>query len=302
MEIRPLTNQDIEAWANLLSISFERPEEQMRQMLVWLTSGYKIVAYGAWDGDQLIAQYASLLASLNIPQTQNKQLAGMSLNMCVRPGYRGQGLVKQVAQPVYQTLQDMNAIAGVGFSNKQGVQVDKHSKSYGYHIVGQMQARAIWLKHHNKPTLKVSDELPETIYDSVINQRTGIHFAWDTATIQHRFANHPYKQYKYALQYDNGCLTGFAIFRPIKFSGIKGISLLAIYAKNMLDFLSHFGSNIKFVHVLTSPATQLERLDWILRLPINRTPYFLTVKPLAKQASSILMDFAAWDCIGGDIL
>jgi len=36
--------------------------------------------------------------------------------------------------------------------------------------------------------------------------------------------------------------------------------------------------------------------------PISRSPYYLTVKPLCDDTPAALFDFAAWDCMGGDIL
>src|SRR5688572_6323150 len=100
MDFRPLTLADRPQWASLLALTFNRTTPDTERLLDWLHGGHQVIAWGAWDGDQLAAQYACLLVSLHLPGTSTPIRAGMSLNMSVHPDYRGQGLIKHVSKPV----------------------------------------------------------------------------------------------------------------------------------------------------------------------------------------------------------
>src|SRR5690349_13675851 len=138
MNIMPLSPEHHPACADLLAASFGRTSAEMSQLLRYLYAGYSVIAWGAWDGDRLVAQYSCLLTSLNVPGMDVPMLVGMSVNMAVHPDYQGRGLIKQIAQPVYQAVGEQGGMAGVGFSNAAGVKVDRRSKGYGYQVIGQM--------------------------------------------------------------------------------------------------------------------------------------------------------------------
>jgi len=134
MKIMPLLSSHINAWAELLAVCFERSSEQMCQLIAFFRPEKQLLAWGAWDGTRLVAQYSILRKSLILPTCPMSVTVGLSVNMAVHPAYRGQGLVKQVAQPVYEALARRGGIVGVGFSNAAGVQVDRRSKEYGYRV------------------------------------------------------------------------------------------------------------------------------------------------------------------------
>ncbi|MEZ4646792.1 MAG: GNAT family N-acetyltransferase [Chloroflexota bacterium] len=80
-----------------------------------MQQGDGLLAWGAWDGARLAAQYSCLLTSLRLPGTEEPARVGMSINMAVHPDYRGQGLIKQVSQPV------LCGAGGVGWRGWRGV-------------------------------------------------------------------------------------------------------------------------------------------------------------------------------------
>ena len=146
MDIRPFTPNDTQAWANLLASSFERKPQEMVQLLEFLQRIAPLISYGAWDGNRLAAQYSCLIRPLHLPGHKDLVVkVGVSLNMAVHPNYRGHGLVKKVAAPVYETVKELGAIAGVGFSNAEGVKVDRRSKGYGYRVIGRLQPSIAYL-------------------------------------------------------------------------------------------------------------------------------------------------------------
>ncbi len=319
----PLTPADRPAWADLLAVAFDRQPAAMCHLLDWLHAGYPLTAWGAWDDDapggtRLAAQYACLEIKLQLPGEAVPVAAGMSLNMCVHPDYRGQGLIKHVSRPVYATLQDQGSIAGTGFSNAEGVQVDRNSKGYGYLVVGQMQTFVAYLPRLSSAAraclpgeLRLTDHLLSDLTLSLLPSSTGISLPLTAAGIVHRYAAHPFRGYQYALWQVDGNLRGIVVYRRTRLRGITGVSLLGVYAAPddltpLLRLWAHTlrTQGVALAHLLASPgAAALGALREAARcLPVpTRSPMYLTIKPLDNRAEA-LFNFALWDCTGGDIL
>jgi GNAT superfamily N-acetyltransferase len=305
MEIKPLTLNDLQPWAGLLSNAFERTPVEMEGLLCWMSKADRLIAYGAWDGEQLAAQYACLLTDLCLSEATVK--VGMSLNMCVHPRYRGQGLIKQVSKPVYEAVQQRGGIAGVGFSNAEGVKVDQKSKGYGYQVVGELQSTVGWLKpRKTAPTITISNIFPDA---AVLNApSTGIHFDVSPSSLHHRYAQHPFRRYQFGIWQEGDIVSGLVIYRETELRGLRAVSLLGAYSQELTELLAGWSramrtQGIQIIHFLTTPQAQL--LNAVKQIAIctktpSRNPYFLTVKPFYEQPT--LLDFSAWDCVGGDVL
>ncbi|MBN1873858.1 MAG: GNAT family N-acetyltransferase [Anaerolineae bacterium] len=325
MHVSPLTLTDLEPWAALLAAAFERPFSEMMQVLERLNLLASLVAYGAWDEDTLIAQYSCLLAALRVPCVPTPVPVGISINMAVHPAYRGRGLIKQVAAPVYETLKAKGCAAGVGFSNAAGVRVDRHSRGYGYQVVGKMQPVLAWI--YRRPQIapvQISETWPAAPFyytpDDVF-----VRFALTPDFIQYRFVNHPSRHYHFGVWPAGDYARGIVVYRPIPASRPPGVSLLAAYAGGSpMDNMSVDRSStvnlsalvagwaramwergIRVVRLLATPASPLraalQQVALCMPLPYSREPYYLTVKPLRENMEA-LFDFSRWDCAGGDIL
>jgi hypothetical protein len=241
----------------------------------------------------------------------HKATVGMSINMAVDPAYRGRGLIKQVSQPVYEAVANCGGIAGVGFSNSQGVKVDLKSKSYGYQVVGQMQSVVVWLKSQKHEQLCLTDEWPNLPFaDNALSSNNQIKFIATPETLQHRFARHPFRKYQFGVWEEKDQVAGIVVYRHVRIRGLKGVSLLAIYGAEPTELLMRWSRSLqdegtRFVHVLTTPESELHsalnRLGYAFTMPYSRSPYYLTVKPFAHTPPEFL-NFRAWDCLGGDIL
>jgi GNAT superfamily N-acetyltransferase len=302
VEILPLRAQDLEKWAELLAVSFHRSPAEMACLLQWLLDGRELAAWGAWDGARLAAQYSALVSSLHIPGLAQPVRAGLSLNMAVHPDYRGRGLIKQVSQPVYQHLAALGGAAGVGFSNAEGVQVDKHSKSYGYRVCGQMQPLLAWLPRRRLPPLELTDLWPLTDDDPLPAEFARTHFVYTPAMLRHRFAAHPFRRFRFGVWREGGALRGLVIYRPVTMGGLPAAALLAAYSDDLSELLARWGAGL--VHVVASPGSALAAAlrGRCLRLPYTRSPYYLTLKPLRDDLPAAFFAFEQWDCTGGDIL
>jgi GNAT superfamily N-acetyltransferase len=311
LQLRALTLNDCEPWAELLAIAFDRTPHDMQRLLHWLQAEHELIAWGAWEDTRLIAQYSSLLTAVWLPSTASYECVGLSINLAVHPVYRGRGLVKQVAQPVYTTLVDRGVLAGVGFSNAAGVKVDRRSQAYGYQVIGRMQSVLIGLSPSRKgEPLRLSPDWPATPFDFTPSVDDRIRFAVSPALIQHRFAQHPFRQYHFGVWETAAEVQGLVVYRLVKWKGLRVASLLAASGQDVAELLQRWAAALRragiyFVQALTTPTavlrSALHEIGWEVRLPYTRTPYFLTVKPLAETAS-VLLNFKGWDCSGGDIL
>lgn len=312
MRFEMLTPNQSQAWADLLAISFERTPADMQALLGWLHGGYRLVAWGAWDGEKLVAQYSCRMVDLNLPGQSQPVQAGMSINMAVHPAYRGQGLIKYLARPVYERVAEMGGVCGVGFSNASGVKVDLKSQSYGYRVVGKLRSRLIWLNRDFQAGLDLSDVWPEAPFEAASFDGSSIHFARSPGVLRHRFALHPFRQYAFGIWQDAEGVRGIVVYRAVKIGWQRGAALLAVYGADEAELLRRWAGAIHqagmhFVHVLLSPNAALRNtlntLGRSLTLPYTRSPYFLTAKSLGEGITPPdIFDFARWDCIGGDIL
>lgn len=307
MRITPLTGNDHCAWADLLATAFQRQPPEMVQLLAFLEATAPLIAYGAWDGAHLAAQYSCLLRQVYVPSLPDPITVGVSMNMAVHPNYRGRGLVKQVAEPVYTAVHARGGTAGVGFSNAAGVKVDRHSKGYGYRVVGRLDSTVGWLKRplHYQP-LTLTSHWPKTLPSLSICPPANYHFITNPTWLAQRFARHPFRHYEFGVGE-----SGLVVYRPFRWQGVKGASLLAAQGQDLATLLGQWVAalwprGIRIVHVLTSPASSLLRglgqTAVCLRLPFSRSPYYLTAKPLCTETPTSLFNFGQWDCTGGDVL
>lgn len=311
IQLRALTLNDCEPWAELLAVAFDRTPSEMAQLLYWLHAEHDLLAWGAWEGPRLIAQYSSLLTAVWLPPTAALECVGLSINLAVHPDYRGRGLVKRVAQPVYAALADRGVAAGVGFSNAAGVKVDRHSRAYGYQVIGQLQPMLVGLfSHLDSEPLRLTAEWPTAPFDFTPAPDDLIRFAASPVLVQHRFAQHPFRHYQYGVCESSAGVSGIVIYRLVNWGSVRVAALLAAYGTDVPALLQRWaaalrGAGIHLVHALTTPASVLRAalrdVGWSMPWPYTRTPYFLTVKPLRKTPS-LLLDFERWDCCGGDIL
>ncbi|MFN8529775.1 MAG: GNAT family N-acetyltransferase [Anaerolineae bacterium] len=300
-------------WAALLAAAFERPYEDMLQLLTWLHQGFKLIAWGAWVEDRLVAQYTCLLRPLYLPETNHVVQVGMSVNMAVHPDYRGRGLIKQVAQPVYDTVYASGGAAGVGFSNAKGVQVDRHSTAYGYRVCGQLQpiAAPVPFRRRSQKRLELSDRIAGQFHSDVFSRWASIHFMQTGAALQHRYEQHPFRRYQFGLWREGDCILGVVIYRRVRVMGMPAAALLGAYGVNVEELLCRWMASLRdegihIVHLLSSTQSVTRRalasIVPLRVLPHARSPYYLTVKPLDEEMPASLLDYAAWDCTGGDVL
>jgi hypothetical protein len=254
-----------------------------------------------------------LLTPLWMPNQSAPVRVGVCANMAVHPNYRGRGLIMNLAQPVYDALHDHDGVAGVGFSNAAGVKVDQHSRGYGYRVVGQMIHTLVWLKSTQAEPVELTSNWPTEPWCYAPMADENIHFGFTPASARQRFAAHPFRHYRFGIWKQAGKICGVVIDRPVQRAGLSGASLLAAYAPaaDLPGLLARWAAALRdtgarFVSGLTTPTAPLcaalSSIGCAINWPFSQSPYYLTVKPLCPKTSAPLLDFARWDCVGGDIL
>ena len=313
IDYRRLAVEDVPAWAELLAAAFNRQTVEMQALGQWLHQGWEMVAWGAWADNRLVAQYSCLVNQVMTPAGEGRLKVGLSVNMAVHPDFRGRGLIKHVAQPVYAALRESGVVAGVGFSNAAGVKVDRQSASYGYQVLGQLRPRILWLTHIPPSTTPVtlSHDWPTQPWQLRAEPGHQFRFALSPTGLQNRYAGHPFRQYRYGIRQKDGVVDGIVVDRPMRRAGVPGTALLAAQGTDLPGLLAGWGqavraTRVRFVHWLATPASEVSQaiglLGWSLPLPYSRSPYYLTVKPLSTDLPPGFFVLGQWDCLGGDVL
>lgn len=312
VEYRSLTLDDRVAWGRLLASSFGRTPEQMEQLLLWFHRGFELVTWGAWDGERLVAQYNCRLLRLRVPGLPEPVLAGMGLNMAVDAAYRGRGLLDTVAGPVHEMIAERGCIAGVGFSSAGGLAVTRKSSTYAYQVLGPMTSTVVVLSHRHYPgPLKLSDAWPDGLLHLPPGDGGYIRYAATPASVRHRFAEHPFRRYRFGTWCEGDEVRGLVVYRPVRLRGVRGVALLAAYGEDLPELLARWagamrGTGVGLVHVVTSPASPLRDVlraaGTRLTVPRSRNPYHLIARALQADTPPVLFELDRWDCIGGDIL
>jgi GNAT superfamily N-acetyltransferase len=312
VEYRSLTLDDRPAWARLLATSFDRTPEQMEQLLLWFHRGFELVTWGAWDGERLVAQYNCRLLRLHVPDLPEPALAGMGLNMAVDPAYRGRGLLETVAGPVHEMIAERGCIAGVGFSSAGGLAVTRKSSSYAYQVLGPMTSSLVVLSRRSYPEpLELGATWPEGPIHLPSGDERFVRYAATPASVRHRFAEHPFRQYRFGTWRDGDEIRGLVVYRPVRLRGVRGVALLAAYGDDLPGLLARWAGAVRrtgvgLVHVVTSPASPLRDAlrgaGTRLTVPRSRSPYHLIARALREDTPRVLFELDRWDAIGGDIL
>jgi hypothetical protein len=311
MRIALLTLDDLNPWAELLAASFGRQTDEMVQLVEYFHTGYPLIAYGAWDGERLAAQYCCLMTALHVPGVTAPMQAGMSVNMTTHPDYRGRGLIKQLAAPTYEAVAARGGVMGVGFSNAEGVRVDKHSRGYGYHVVGRMRPTlAICARTPHIEPLWLTEDWPG-FPGEIRADDSRVSFVATEDSVRHRFAQHPFRRYGFGVWQEADQVCGLVVFRRVRITGIAGAGLLAAYGPDMPSLIARWlaaltQEGLRVVHLIASPGAAcyaaLRQHALTVSLPGSRSPHYLTLKPLNAGLPSVLDDLKEWDCTGGDIL
>jgi hypothetical protein len=100
-------------------------------------------------------------------------------------------------------------------------------------------------------------------------------------------------------------------YRVVRSRGVRVASLLGAHSDDVPQIVARWAGavwdqGVRAIHALSTPGSPalaaLRANVRTVRLPVSRSPYYLTVKPLGADTPRVLFEFDRWDCLGGDIL
>lgn len=124
----------------LLDQSFSIQNKNKSQLVKWKYFDEffrnQTITYIAFNqSNEVISHYANLPISISYQNEIYKAM--VCTDMCTDPRYRGRGLISKLSAEVYKQVKKKSYDLSIGFSNDEGVKVDKNYKEYGYVVVGK---------------------------------------------------------------------------------------------------------------------------------------------------------------------
>jgi predicted GNAT family acetyltransferase len=149
------------------------------------------------------------------------------------PSHRGQGLITQLSKKVYEDVKEQGYDFTIGFSNDEGVKVDKNSRDYGYKIIGKFISYYKFIIYKKKTGF----HLESTKNFLQIPQNCSLYSISSTTDyLEWRFRkkpNHNYEQYTVLDENDNKI--GIVVLRT-KYGRYYVLKILAhCMQKNTID-------------------------------------------------------------------
>ena len=188
----------------------------------------------------------------------------------------------------------------------------RKSSSYAYQVLGPMTStvgRAL------PPALPGAPRARRGLAGRAAPPPAGdggfVRYAVTPASVRHRFAEHPFRRYRFGTWRDGDEIRGLVVYRPVRLRGVRGVALLAAYGEDLPGLLARWAGAVRgrasaVVHVVTSPASPLRdalrAAGARLTVPLSRSPYHLIARALRDDTPPVLFELDRWDCIGGDIL
>ena len=257
-----------------------------------------------------MAQYNCRLLRLHIPGVAEPALAGMGLNMAVDPAYRGRGLLETVAGPVHSMITERGCVAGVGFSSTGGLEVTRKSSTYRYEVLGPMASSLFVVTRRQYPEpLALSETWPEGRLELPADDGSMVRYAATPASLHHRFAEHPFRRYRFGAWREDDAIRGLVVYRKVRLRGVPGIALSRRTVRTC-PRCSRAGPVRSANGVADRPRRDVARITPARARcgrpsddpPWSRSPYHLIARALRDDTPSALFELDRWDCAGGDIL
>lgn len=305
IQLRPCTpQQETEPLSVLVSVSFQKPENSVKSTLLWKYQKAQSFSAIAVVGQQTYVAFYSNLRS-DLAWVNQEVSACLCLDMCTHPGYRGQGLVTKTSQLVYPAVVNAGIALSYGFSNEQGVRVDKHAHNYGYQVVGQLCSYTLVPRSLHKSCFNPITSIPVDIKHQV----PLLHVAKPAPFMQWRYQQKPHAQYQILSLKDDPLMVVVLQCHDRQchivdligdFSNVRAI---AQFLGKVVAFCFYTWHRPVSISVLPNRWWQLiiEQRS-IVAIHTRSVPYYLTVKPHSQTFPADPLDPNNWWVTGGDIL
>lgn len=309
IRFRRLSSEDKEQIFQLLTVCFRLDHQTSRQQLDWryTYSNFldSMIAFGAFDDvNKLISFYANTPYKLR----QHKQVIEtyLCLDMATHPLYRRQQLISQLSKLVYKEIDKYQTTFSIGFSNQQGIKVDKFAKNYGYQIVGSFNSYSgVATKFPNSRNFITPVSIPN--FPSKYSPGISIHKT--PQYLDWRYISKTFQNYKY-LQVNNQKQPLAVVVAKITGSKLYILDLIShldIDYAVLLRSLQEYAYTLKLKKVTINVLTnswwlELFEQAGFTRQSWQRNQYYLTIRPTKNFYQPEFLDVNQWRLISGDII
>lgn len=276
--------------------SFFHP--QFKQKLV------SFVAYAKDIPNQIVSHYGNQWLPIAINDSTLHTY--LCLDMATHPDHRGKRLVSILSKQVYELLRQQHVDFSFGFSNKFGIQVDKHASNYGYNIVGQFEKFVAYPKIDR--SYDFSESQPTTTAALPPNQYG---LAKNLEYLQWRYFDKPHRPYL-SFKFTHQSSYGWIIARKHKLMlDIMDIIIPEWSDQKYLNaciatriLATHLHSAGCSTQIMPNPyMRKLFKQAGFFQIPhvLVSNPFWLTIK-LHNQNHPKALNPSSWWLMSGDIL
>jgi hypothetical protein len=215
-QILKFNQKYFESFAKLLIDNFEFDNKDKRASIFWKFFHPflqdKTVTYIALYKNKIVSQYSNIPYPVSFNNHQYKTM--LCADMATDENHRGQKLISKLSAKVYEDVEKQNYDFSIGFSNDDGIKVDKNAKNYNYQIVGAFVRYfrfLIFPTHSEFQLIKVKD------FDKnwVDTNENYLHVLKDYAFLQFRYVKKPHNTYTiYKFMYDQ-VNQGYVVIRKV---------------------------------------------------------------------------------------
>lgn len=309
--IKRFDSKDLYSLAKLLKVCFTFKSKNELNALKWKydPEDFPRKKY-AWIAQNADKEIISHYANIELVTIKNGKLINslLCIDMATHPQYRGKGLISKLSQKVYEDVLKSSAIFSIGFSNDQGVLVDRNAKGYGYVVVGAFSKYIKIVIRQTKSSLQWE---PVLTFDSTNHWQEDNHYQLDKSLnyLNWRYVQRPdnhYNIYKVRFERQNG----YIVLRYHDFR-VDVLDLINIPSEQMSDCFQLMEviaqSKKKKAVVLNVLENEywktLLKKEGYLKQPINKENFYLTIKVHKPQKidTNELLDKNNWKLLGGDI-
>lgn len=299
MEYREFNQAYLNQVVNLLNICFSDKNINTSSFLWKHYSAFfnnKSVGMVAIDKDHICA----FACFTPIFVTNNKNIYQNFYSCAVQathPDYRRKGVISSLTQAIEKKLGYQAEY--IGFSNNDGIKIDKFSKKIGYKILGQMTTRYV-LSLPYKTNLQIAQV--DKIFAENITISNYLGILKNSDYLKWRYLENPKNKYKYFEVKNKNVIIGYIICKNNKIK--YEVSDLLVNSDNMEELNLIIKSFAMFAFLKGKIIVSYSYLPnnlWIKSFPFlslsKNVPIYLTI----KTTKTDLLDINNWIIQGGDI-
>ncbi len=300
--------------AKLLNNSFHIENKDKKRLVLWkYFDEYlhnKTITYLALDKENnVVSHYTNL--PIDITYLNKTYTCMICTDMCTDIDHRGKGLITQLSTHVYNEVKKKGYDFSLGFSNDEGVEVDKHANNYGYVVVGKFVRyfKFVLYKKNIDYLLTRTDSLHQDYYS---HHSKYLRIKKDHDYLYWRYIKKPNREYDVYNIMDGNRVVGYVILRFLKYKCyIYDIVTENDDKKHMITVLRSIENKALEHKVRLVIYNVLDNNYWqtlfnkykYFKRTNNTVNYYLTIKiHNTEMPKDIILDKENWLLMNGDIL